>query len=364
MDVRLDRALGEESWIGWQGFSKFFSQMVGWTFPGEESGGIEASFVDRGGRTYLRVESVAEDGSPRDFYATHVALVGPDLEPAAIDLSQVAPGVYESPVASLESGAYAVRVTRQAGVAGARADARPRRADGGRVPAPGRERAAAGRDPAATGGTVAKLPADAWVHDLSTTSHHADLWPLLLVLALLLWPLDIALRRVSVGRRELAGARRWVSTVGRNRRVATRTADVRVHARGDRTVVRCAVGDPARGRGSVGCRGGRPGGHRATGGGRDDRPQGPGRGRKARPKLDPRPGSGRSVASTTARRAPAAGGSTCPAGARRAGLDRHARPPPGREAPHPRLMPSGRAAANRAARRSDEPSAAAVGPRC
>ena len=41
-----------KNWVPWQSFSKFFSQMVGWTFPGEESGGIEASFVDRaGGRT-------------------------------------------------------------------------------------------------------------------------------------------------------------------------------------------------------------------------------------------------------------------------------------------------------------------------
>ena len=32
-----------------RGSRKFFSQMVGWTFPGEESGGIEAAFVDRGG---------------------------------------------------------------------------------------------------------------------------------------------------------------------------------------------------------------------------------------------------------------------------------------------------------------------------
>ncbi len=101
-----------KSWIGWKGFSQFASQMVGWTFPGEESGGIEAAFVDRGGRTYLRVESVNADGSPRDFYATSVALVGPDLDPAAVNLSQVAPGVYESPVASLQSGAYAVRVTQ------------------------------------------------------------------------------------------------------------------------------------------------------------------------------------------------------------------------------------------------------------
>ena len=214
-----------KSWIGWQGFSKFFSQMVGWTFPGEESGGIEASFVDRGGRTYLRVESTAEDGSPRDFYATHVALVGPDLTPVSADLSQVAPGVYESPVESLESGAYAVRVTQT----------RPGSPALGRTlglvaPTAAEYRLLGANQPllsairAATGGDEVDLPAEAWVHDLQTTSHHADLWPLLLVLALLLWPLDIALRRVSVGRRELAGARRWVTGAGRGRGVATRTA--------------------------------------------------------------------------------------------------------------------------------------------
>ena len=56
-----------------------------------------------------------------------------------------------------------------------------------------------------------------------TTSRFTDLWPLLLVLALLLWPLDIALRRVSVGRRELADGARWVGDRVRGRRVARRT---------------------------------------------------------------------------------------------------------------------------------------------
>jgi Uncharacterized membrane protein len=38
-----------KNWIAWPGFSRFFSQLVGWTFPGEETGGIEAGFVDRAG---------------------------------------------------------------------------------------------------------------------------------------------------------------------------------------------------------------------------------------------------------------------------------------------------------------------------
>jgi hypothetical protein len=75
----------------------------------------------------------------------------------------------------------------------------------------------------ATGGRAIALPEEVWTHDLATTASFTALWPPLLVLALLLWPLDVALRRVSVGRRELADARRWVSEQ-RWRRVAVRSA--------------------------------------------------------------------------------------------------------------------------------------------
>ena len=64
-------------WVGWHGFTRFFSQLVSWTFPGEETDGIEASFETVGGQTTLHVESVEADGSPRDFYATSAVVVGP-----------------------------------------------------------------------------------------------------------------------------------------------------------------------------------------------------------------------------------------------------------------------------------------------
>ena len=153
-----------------------------------------------------------------------MALVGPDLEPAAVNLSQVAPGVYESPVASLQSGAYAVRVTQT----------RPGAAALGRTlglvaPTAAEYRLLGANEPllaairSATGGEQVDLPAGVWVHDLQTTSRYTDMWPWLLVLALLLWPLDIALRRVSLGRRELADGRRWASDKLHGRGVAART---------------------------------------------------------------------------------------------------------------------------------------------
>ena len=167
------------------------------------------------------------DGSPRDFYATSVALIGPDLAAATVNLSQVAPGVYEAPVASLGSGAYAVRVTQTKP-----GDSPLGRTLGLVAPTAAEYRLLGANEPllaairSATGGSALPTPAAVWVHDLRSTSRSTDLWPWLLVLALLLWPLDIALRRVSLGRRELADGRRWVSDRVHGRRVAARTRPV------------------------------------------------------------------------------------------------------------------------------------------
>ena len=213
-------------WVGWSGFSRFFSQLVSWTFPGEETGGIEAAFDTKGGQTTLHVESVEPDGSPRDFYSTSAVVVGPDLTPADVPLVQVAPGVYEAPLGEIDSGAYGVRVTQT----------RPGSTPLGRTvglvaPTAAEYRLLGTNEPllaslrGATGGSEIETPVDPWIHDLRATSRSTDLWPFLLILALLLWPLDIALRRVMVGRRELAAAGGWVRALPRRRsRTAARTA--------------------------------------------------------------------------------------------------------------------------------------------
>ncbi|HXI80065.1 MAG TPA: VWA domain-containing protein [Verrucomicrobiae bacterium] len=215
-----------KGWLAWDGFSKFFSQLVSWTFPGEETGGIEATFVTEGNATKLRVESVNADGSPRDFYSTAVAITNPDLTSKAVGLSQVAPGVYEAPLGEIDPGAYVIRVSQT----------RPGSAALGRTlglvaPTPAEYRVLGTNDAflatlrAATAGRAIDTPEEPWRHDLTTNASSTDLWPMLLILALLLWPLDIALRRVSVGRRELADARRWLAG-GWRRSVAPRTAEV------------------------------------------------------------------------------------------------------------------------------------------
>jgi uncharacterized membrane protein/Mg-chelatase subunit ChlD len=216
-----------KSWVGWTGFTKFFSQLVSWTFPGEETGGIEATFVTEGNKTKLRVESVSEDGSPRDFYSTAVAVTTPDLTSKALGLSQVAPGVYEVELGEIDPGAYVIRVSQT----------RPGSTPLGRTlglvaPTPAEYRVLGTNEAflatlrSGTAGRAIDLPAEPWAHDLRTNASSTDLWPTLLVLALLFWPLDIALRRVSLGRRELADAGRWVRGGWRRRSMAPRTSEV------------------------------------------------------------------------------------------------------------------------------------------
>jgi uncharacterized membrane protein len=212
-----------KDWVGWSGFNQFFSQLVSWTFPGEETGGIEATFESSGEQTGLHVESVEPDGSPRDFYSTSAVVVGPDLEPRTVGLVQIAPGVYEAPLGEIEAGAYAVRVTQT------KPGASPLGRTVGLVAQTAAEyRVLGANEPvlaalrAAGGGSAIVTPLDPWRHDLSATDRFTELWPLLLVLALLLWPLDIALRRMSLGRRELAAARGWVADFGRRRRATAR----------------------------------------------------------------------------------------------------------------------------------------------
>ena len=244
-----------KDWVGWSGFNRFFNQMVSWTFPGEETGGIEATFETTGGKTALHVQSVDADGSPRDFYATSASIVGPDLEPATVSLVQIAPGVYEAPLGEIEPGAYAVRVTQT------RPGSSPLGRTVGLVAQTAAEyRQLGANEPfmaslrAATGGAVVATGLDPWRHDLTATDRFTELWPFLLVLALLLWPLDIALRRMSLGRRELAAARGWVGGIGRRRRAAgprTATAEGllaasgRVRTSDARTAMRSAPGSSA-----------------------------------------------------------------------------------------------------------------------
>jgi uncharacterized membrane protein len=227
-------------WVGWDGFGRFFAQAVAWTFPGEESDGIEAAFVADGDETRLRVRSTDQDGSPRDQYQTTVRLTSPGLDPVAVSLDQVAPGTYEADLGTIDPGAWALRVDQvrdgSSPLARTLVLVAPTPAEY-RLLGTNERLLAALRD--ATGGQALSGDTAAsavWAHDVPASIAAQDLWPWLVLLALLLWPIDVGVRRLDLGRRDLAEARSWVSArwSGRRRAGARTAASVRMLAARDR----------------------------------------------------------------------------------------------------------------------------------
>jgi hypothetical protein len=201
-------------WVGWEGFSRFWAQAVKWTtVAGDGDLAVQAAVA--GDRASLTVETAATGGAAGDGLTTTASVLGPDGQRREQPLRQIAPGRYGAELTGLAEGAHLVTVTQRRGeqVAGV--------ATGGLVvgyspeyalpepaAAPAGERWA-GLAP----GTVPALtsPAQAFARTgLAPAATVADLWPLLALLALLLLPLDIAARRLTLDRASLAAWRRPV----------------------------------------------------------------------------------------------------------------------------------------------------------
>ena len=211
------RAQWATEWIGTDAYGTALAQMVGWTLPPQDAQGIDVQFSPgRDGELNVNVTSFDDDGAPRNFYRTVVRLVSPDLTPTQSTLTQVGPGRYAGAIRADDPGAYLVRVaqttttdsaSRTLGIVspaaqefrrlGVNADALTRYAATGQ----GRSLDPANPDAAAA----------VWRHDIAADAFPTPIWPWLLLLAILLVPLDIGVRRVALSRGDLARARAWVA---------------------------------------------------------------------------------------------------------------------------------------------------------
>ena len=212
LDLRRDRSLGEVAGSAGRASTASSASSCAWTFPGEETGGIEAEFVTDGDETRLRVTSVESDGTPRDFYDTAVTDRRiPSSGQQVVVLDQVAPGVYESDAGARSSRAptrcACSRSARAWPTSGGRSASsrRPRPSTACWAPTSACWRRC-GRRPAGRPSRRPRRPG-------STTCARPPSPPTsgrcCCVLALLLFPIDVAVRRVSIARRDLVAAREW-----------------------------------------------------------------------------------------------------------------------------------------------------------
>lgn len=199
-------------WVTWDGFSRFWTQVVRWA-SATPSGDVDVALDRHGDGTTVTVNSADSTGNFRNDLETTVSILGPDGSRQDVRLEQEAPGQYTGELGNLPEGAYLLGVTQRDGPGGEVVAG----ATSGLVvgyspeygPSSGQGPATLDRAMQLTDGFALdpNRPADAFTHTLPKAKVQTPLWPWLTLLALFLLPLDVAVRRLVIGRRELAAIR-------------------------------------------------------------------------------------------------------------------------------------------------------------
>src|SRR5262249_46819307 len=184
-----------------------------------------------GDRATIVVDAIGSDGRYVNNATTTAVLASPvapsaadsaTTAPQTITLAQTAPGRYEATVPAAQQGNYLVEVSQTAPgqttpatqVHGFTVPYSPEFAS---LPTDyGLLRDLAQR----TGGAVLAAPADSFAHNLRLADSARPIWPLLATALVLLFVLDVAVRRLRFGPGDLwpvwaALRARWVGTTGR-----------------------------------------------------------------------------------------------------------------------------------------------------
>lgn len=188
-----------QNWVSWDDFARFWGQAIRWTIIEGVSDTVETQVIMEGEQARVIVDARDENGDFLNGLALEASIVDPALGAARVPLRQVAPGQYEAVFNPGTEGAYFV------GVFGG-GDETTVNQTSGWVMSYSPEYAITNADDALLerladmtgGGSLADDPASAFAHTLQAEAALNPLAPLLILIALLLLPFDIAVRRLLI----------------------------------------------------------------------------------------------------------------------------------------------------------------------
>jgi uncharacterized membrane protein len=203
-----------QAWTEWEGFQRFWSQVIRWTILEGLNSALEARVEQRNGRSVLIVEARDDQGAFLNGLTLNGSVVDPMLGGQNITLRQVAPGRYEAEFDANREGAYFIRVAGAQGSADGIGVAQTT----GWVLSYSPEYRLRETDTALletiaelTGGrNIADSTERAFRREAVEARGAASLAPWLLLIALLLLPFDIAVRRVVITPTDLQKLRAWL----------------------------------------------------------------------------------------------------------------------------------------------------------
>jgi len=221
-------------WLDWPGYQRLWTQIARTIARPTTTGRYDLGSEIVDGRLRVRLEAFDEDGGPLDLLAINGRLYRPGGgEAESIRLTQTGPGVYEGTAPVEASGSYVVALTPRLG------ETPLPPVIGGASKAAGEEHRRLGSDVAllrrlaeATGGRVHDLDEPTTTRlfdraDVPPNRAATPLWPTLLIWALMVYLLDVGVRRIAWDRlitRDLAEEIRAYAAGQRAQRARQREA--------------------------------------------------------------------------------------------------------------------------------------------
>ncbi len=185
------------NWLRWNGYSKFWSQLVRETMRPRDNSELNLSVVRDGDHARITADAIQKDGKFLNNGEFQLSVVQPDQSISNVPLPQVGPGSYEVQFPLKQEGSYVFHVTGEnAGASRTLAYSYP---DEYHLHEPNVDLLRAISDE--TKGKFQPAGLDIFATHGETTILPMPLWPYLASIALVLYFADIFLRRVSFGRR-------------------------------------------------------------------------------------------------------------------------------------------------------------------
>ena len=225
-------------WARSEIFPTFWVQAVRYTINDSLNSAVQMTVEPRGERSVITLDARSRTGEFLNAYQIEANIIAPNGEAQSVTFTQTAPGRYESEFTPQEQGIYLFRFSGKTD-SGNESASFAETTGWALSYSPEYQRIEPNPDlllrlsALANGQVASPLPADVFTHDLKATRASQPIAPLLLLIAALLLPIDIASRRLIVTRQDVVRAREWLAEKISSR-MATQTpsapADPRIAA--------------------------------------------------------------------------------------------------------------------------------------
>jgi hypothetical protein len=193
-----------KDWLGWNDFSKFAAQLVDWVLPAPKIEGLEATATYQENEAVIQLKAVDQTGLPKNFLEIEAVIIDPTMQSQNLALKQTGAGLYQAREGISEPGTYLIRLGIN------QEDQSLGQLTLGLVVPYSPEYKSTGTDSRLleslahlTGGQRLSDPASSFAHNLPSAESSQSIWYPLLLIAALLFPLDVALRRLNLSSRDL-----------------------------------------------------------------------------------------------------------------------------------------------------------------